>query len=559
MINIEPQSSLMILNTPLLSDNKNQLTFSNQNAQTNYFLSKVIYNLGNSFTYIKKDKYINVDIPIDQLYNCNYIMFKNNGFIDKYFYGFIINMEYLNENTTKIFYENDVFQNWQFDIQLKQSFIEREHVSDDTIGANLVKENIDSGENEIIGTVVPEGLDLTTQYFIIVASNFNPAHSKEYASVTITNKIPNSTHLYLFRIYVDNNTWHGLTDFYLFLQDTNRQGKISDILNIYILPYYFIMGTNPFLSQYILARLSIDSGSFDVDGTTFTYNFYEFLNSGNAENSLITFDARKSWSDYTPKNNKCYCYPYNYIYATNNAGNNNIYRYEFFNNENNQAQFQLSTCVANGGSGVVIPLNYKKSSQNMPQSYLEQLPLAKYPTLSWTSDAYTNWLTQNAINIPMQMLSIGADTGLTLASIATDNLLSATMSTINLAEKIGNMVGQFYEAKLLPNINGGVNTGDIAFANGSNNIYFYQMRSQLQFIKIVDNYFSMFGYKINNIKVPNINSRANWNYIKTTDANILGNVPQFELQKIKNLFNTGITFWHNPNTFLDYSQSNNIV
>ena len=55
MINIEPQSSLMILNTPLLSDNKNQLTFSNQNAQTNYFLSKVIYNLGNSFTYIKKD------------------------------------------------------------------------------------------------------------------------------------------------------------------------------------------------------------------------------------------------------------------------------------------------------------------------------------------------------------------------------------------------------------------------------------------------------------------------------------------------------------------------
>ena len=31
------------------------------------------------------------------------------------------------------------------------------------------------------------------------------------------------------------------------------------------------------------------------------------------------------------------------------------------------------------------------------------------------------------------------------------------------------------------------------------------------------------------------------------------------MQKIKDIFDNGITFWHNPSTFLDYSQSNNIV
>ena len=59
------------------------------------------------------------------------------------------------------------------------------------------------------------------------------------------------------------------------------------------------------------------------------------------------------------------------------------------------------------------------------------------------------------------------------------------------------------------------------------------------------------------VKIPNVTGRTNWNYVKTIDANILGDIPQEDMQKLKDIFNSGVTFWHNPNTFLDYSQSNN--
>ena len=64
---------------------------------------------------------------------------------------------------------------------------------------------------------------------------------------------------------------------------------------------------------------------------------------------------------------------------------------------------------------------------------------------------------------------------------------------------------------------------------------------------------------VNDVKVPNITGRRNWNYIKTIDINITGDIIQDDLQKIKNIFNNGVTLWHNPSTYLDYSQNNDII
>lgn len=66
----------------------------------------------------------------------------------------------------------------------------------------------------------------------------------------------------------------------------------------------------------------------------------------------------------------------------------------------------------------------------------------------------------------------------------------------------------------------------------------------------------MYGYQTNEVKIPNLNNRPNWNYVKLIGANIIGNIPEIDLLEIKNLFNNGITLWHNTNTFLDYSQNN---
>ena len=82
----------------------------------------------------------------------------------------------------------------------------------------------------------------------------------------------------------------------------------------------------------------------------------------------------------------------------------------------------------------------------------------------------------------------------------------------------------------------------------------YSIKSQ--FAQRIDEYFDMYGYQTNSLKIPNINNRPNWNYIKTAGINLIGDIPEIDLQEIKSLFNEGFTIWHNTSTFLDYSQNN---
>ena len=77
-----------------------------------------------------------------------------------------------------------------------------------------------------------------------------------------------------------------------------------------------------------------------------------------------------------------------------------------------------------------------------------------------------------------------------------------------------------------------------------------------QFAERIDKFFDMYGYLTNTVKIPNLNNRPNWNYVKTIGANIIADIPQQDLQILKDMFNNGVTLWHNKDTFLDYSQNN---
>lgn len=142
---ITPQGQLYLCKTPLENDYKNQLTFANANAQMSYFNSTVQHTFDN-YTYIKKDNAIQVGKNIDEIIDCNYLFYKNTGFTNKWYFCFITNMEYVNENCTRITFETDCYQTWLFQIEYKQSFVEREHVNDDTVGLHTVPENLETGE-----------------------------------------------------------------------------------------------------------------------------------------------------------------------------------------------------------------------------------------------------------------------------------------------------------------------------------------------------------------------------------------------------------------------------
>ena len=57
--------------------------------------------------------------------------------------------------------------------------------------------------------------------------------------------------------------------------------------------------------------------------------------------------------------------------------------------------------------------------------------------------------------------------------------------------------------------------------------------------------YNSFGYKVNVLKLPELYSRENWNYIKCHEVNIFGNIPNVYLKKIHEIFKNGVTYWHN--------------
>ena len=76
-----------------------------------------------------------------------------------------------------------------------------------------------------------------------------------------------------------------------------------------------------------------------------------------------------------------------------------------------------------------------------------------------------------------------------------------------------------------------------------------------EYKKTINDYFHAFGYKSNQLKLPNLTTRPRFNYVQTNEANITGNINQNYLEKIRAIFNSGITLWH-TNAVGDYAGNN---
>ena len=54
-------------------------------------------------------------------------------------------------------------------------------------------------------------------------------------------------------------------------------------------------------------------------------------------------------------------------------------------------------------------------------------------------------------------------------------------------------------------------------------------------------------------------SRKKWNYIKTVDCNIYGEIPFEDKQQLELMFDNGFTLWHKERYMFNYDQENPIV
>lgn len=525
---ITPQGQLYLCKTKLENDYKNQLTFSDLTSQLTYFNS-VIEHTFDDYTYIKKDNIVQVGKNIDEIIDCNYLFYKNTGFTNKYYFCFITNMEYVNENCTRITFETDCYQTWLFELQYTKTFVEREHVNDDTIGLNTIPENLELGEF-IINNV--EELDnRANDFYICMGLSRYPDNLP----------LDNDNRLY-------GNIYSGLL--YLLFEDATSVSKMikaidelgygNDVYTIFMIPTSLSF-SNTWYTGNIGNQTNI---KFAIVKTTLT-------STAMVENKSITLNNKLD--NYTPKNNKLFTFPYNYLYVTNNGGNDVVFRYEDFSN--NTPIFNIDGIINTGCSIKLYPLNYKRTDTSVwkTKCFTYGMIGNKYPTCSWKSDSYTNWLTQNSVNLAISgvenILNIGT-------GIVSEDPSKITGGVLGIAKTIA----QVYEAKFIPNqTKGNANGGDITCSDEMMGFTAYQMSIRSEYAKVIDDYFSMFGYKVNSLKSPNITGRLNWNYVKTIDCNFEGDIPQTDLNIIKQMFNNGVTLWHNPSTMLNYSVSNNII
>lgn len=548
---ITPDTDVILLKVPLEISEDHQLTFANATAQFNYFNGLANKLAFEQFTYQRKDNTIRVPALADDLYGYNYVMYRNDNHSSKWFYAFITDITYISDTVSAISIKTDVWQTWQFDLTYKSTFVEREHVNDDTIGLNTEPENLELGEYVVNAVQDPEyptdpskTVDKTGVGFLgkcyVINSIYSPAGGNTKYLYTNVNGVPISGGIWVFTSTAAMQNA---------IIKYSNDGRLDQISQVYMLPYT-IFDANTLVAGTIPDIQDPDAGVF-----------YQFTGSSSSRDLTFTLTRPTKLNGYTPKNNKLYTSPYSFINVSNNAGTTNAYSYELFSNINS-IQFKAKGSASVGSSAITVPLNYKGVAEN----YNEGVVGGKYPTLSWSGDSYTNWLTQNAVNINAGVVGdvagsiLSALGGHYLASSQTSKMLGEASAGVGFFNNITNTIGQVYKHSIAPYTSqGNVNGGDVFSGANLNTCYAYAMSVRSEYAKIIDDYFSMYGYKVNSVKTPNITGRTNWNFVKTIGCYIQADIPQDDLAEIKSMFDKGITFWHNPTTFMDYSQSNAIV
>ena len=144
---IPPNSDVVLCRgVPIESDYRHTLYFDSVAAQNNYFFSKAFKQFHNVSYQRERRNVITLEIPATQVYACNYLLFKNTSYGEKWFFAFVNSVEYVNDNVTDIYYELDMMQTWMFEYTLSQCMVEREHSVTDKIFENTKPEDIGYGE-----------------------------------------------------------------------------------------------------------------------------------------------------------------------------------------------------------------------------------------------------------------------------------------------------------------------------------------------------------------------------------------------------------------------------
>lgn len=581
--------------------------WSNSSAQASDFITNFMTAAltENTYTYIRLNSSIRVNRNAEQLYGYNYCMFQNRNYGNKWFYAFIEEAIYINENCTELVVSIDVIQTWWFELNIQQCYVEREHVEDDTRGKNIVPEPSLPLEYQYYDFQTRR---MSADYIVLLVNAYpfylnpigtpyvieHPVDAKGSIPLEAPGIIQRQVNGCVPLVYIVSDL-ESMRAFKEDIKFLNQVGAADTISDAFTLPTGVFTGQQ--LEQFTYKR---KAGSDTYEYTRL--HVWTIKEATLPSYNVFNIDLPTQFEEFIPKNNKCLTAPFMYLEVGDFSGRTTQWRYEFFK-EDDQGNIQLmNTMAANGDcQGYITPLRYNGvdlSTGEQDETLVNQRGAMPFTydyqnKISWVYSTFENWMAQNAVGNAIAVLGSGLSLGgsitagvvnnfekfantaankmltgpkmqRTLDDIARMTARGSTNSThfdknSSLAKAMGalsNMSGvggvfgllgvyaNIERMRVVPNEARGNVAGNSRFQSGYSGYYYACRRLVPDIAESVDQFFTMYGYAVDKLKVPDLFSRPNWNYVKCSNSDHHGNIPQSDLSLINRIFNSGITFWH---------------
>lgn len=367
---IAPNTKLYILKgVPLDNTYEHTVYYANATAQLNAFLAYKKYELEKLSYQRTGAGLMRVQLTYEQMYDCNYMIFQNTSYGNKWWYAFITGVAYVNNSTCEISYEIDVMQTWCYDYTFMQSFVDREHVDPSTESFTNFKnytqpEGLETGAEPI--RIQKQDCGGKVKGAMLLATTWGNGNS---ASVEIVN--------------------NSLTSLFMQCWDVGENFNSVHVENLIATIQGYI--NNGFGENII----SLQSGP--CDGTEMDSATYVMENSYSKEGNL---------AGYAPKNPKLLCYPFHYYTVSNQEGQSIIIKPELSHyNGNYDIAVRFCGYLYPSPVGVIYPIDYNNTvatsssgawtdaDHDMSIDYA--LYINDYPTFAIANDSYKAWWAQN--------------------------------------------------------------------------------------------------------------------------------------------------------------------
>ena len=527
---------------------QNTLRFNNVNEQTTLFhttLTPVATITNISYQRVNKGV-IRVGIGIETLNDVNYMAFVNTSINSKWFYAFVRKTEYVNNITTDVYYEIDYLMSYYFQTTFASCYIEREHAAVDTIGANTEPEPVDTSE---AWPVLLEDIDVGSSGYAVVCAKVDMIDSNDFVGSAIVGDNLCSTVKY-------------------YIYNAGRSAKT--------------IGSTSYPSFMTLTGLLLSSPWANAKDEIVSFFEFPFNLIGTPTNSLDNCISRDVLSTdynvtkpttlhgYTPRNNKLFTFPYNYL-TVDNGNTINQYRLEWF--RNNAIQFRYTGALCCNPEVYLMPIGYANSDGNSAPCWSQKSVISDFPQIPYAIDSYKAWLAQTQSTRSGKLvtgIAGGAGTGAMAgakigaaaggAGMAAGGVIGGLIGALvgGVGASGANAIAEA-EARDAANKYTGQSTGSTELAVGQQRFRVNQMCVSYNQARVIDDFFTIYGYAVNRVKTPNIFSRERWNYLKTNGCNFNGSVPAECMDVLKRVHDRGITYWANHSEIGHYNLSNNIV